>query len=193
MVGTTISASCTSSLSSRSWDPSVATPTDCAFALIRYQNGFDDSEVDVDLVAQLVEFICRTERPGAILIFMPGMNEINQAQSAIEALAVGHPIRVFPLHSSCTQQEQRAIFKRVPPGTRKVVISTNIAESSITIDDVVFVVDSSKHKEMACVLPPVRPASAYRSAMFSQVDRMSYLKRGVPGLTSVSLSAATMR
>ena len=54
---------------------------------------------------------------------------------------------VIPLHSSVAPDEQRRAFQTPPPGVRKVVVGTNIAETSITIDDVVYVVDSGKLKE----------------------------------------------
>jgi HrpA-like RNA helicase len=134
------------------------------------QLGFDDSEVDVDLVASLVEYICLHERAGAVLVFMPGMDEITRATSAIESMRLPQSVVVFPLHSSCTPQEQRAIFKSVPHGTRKVVIATNIAESSITIDDVVFVIDSGKHKEMAYVMLTHSLASTSRCNLLSHLS-----------------------
>ncbi|KAI5461181.1 P-loop containing nucleoside triphosphate hydrolase protein [Mariannaea sp. PMI_226] len=81
---------------------------------------------------------------GGILIFLPGVGEINQACGALRAISSLH---VLPLHASLETREQKRVFSNPPPGKRKVVVATNVAETSITIDDVVVVIDSGKVKE----------------------------------------------
>ncbi|PRQ44170.1 putative hydrolase [Rosa chinensis] len=78
---------------------------------------------------------------------------------------------VLPLHGSMPTVNQREIFDRPPTNKRKIVLATNIAESSITIDDVVYVIDCQKAKEtsydalnkLACLLPScISKASAHQ-------------------------------
>lgn len=52
-----------------------------------------------------------------------------------------------PVHSNIPMMDQKAIFQQPPPGVRKIVLATNIAETSITVNDIVHVVDSGLHKE----------------------------------------------
>jgi hypothetical protein len=89
---------------------------------------------------------------GAVLIFLPGWEEISGAMELMRGHPVlGNPSRVvlLPLHSAIPTSEQRRVFRRPPAGVVKVVLSTNIAETSLTIDDVVYVVDAGRTKEKA--------------------------------------------
>ena len=53
---------------------------------------------------------------------------------------------LLPLHSALPASEQRRVFQRAAPGVRKIVVATNIAETSLTIPDVVYVVDAGRQK-----------------------------------------------
>ncbi|KAH8278111.1 hypothetical protein KR018_006309, partial [Drosophila ironensis] len=90
-----------------------------------------------------------TER-GDVLIFVSGMNEIESVVAAIEEYAIqqAHWI-VLPLHSGLALAEQDKVFDFAPEGARKCIVSTNIAETSLTVDGVRFVIDSGKVKEMS--------------------------------------------
>ncbi|XP_035242569.1 probable ATP-dependent RNA helicase DHX34 isoform X1 [Anguilla anguilla] len=91
-----------------------------------------------------------TEERGDLLLFLSGVAEINTIQEACQTYAT-HTRRwiVLPLHSTLSLAQQDKVFDIAPPGVRKCIISTNIAETSVTIDGVRFVVDSGKVKEMS--------------------------------------------
>jgi len=86
-----------------------------------------------------------------VLVFLPGFKEIQAVHEALLATprfsAEPHRAWLLPLHSTLPPEDQRRVFERPPAGVRKVVLATNIAETSVTIDDVVFVVDCARMKE----------------------------------------------
>lgn len=105
----------------------------------------DESAIDYDLLDQLIAMIDSTQGTGAVLVFLPGMGEISTLADILENAR--KPLWIVRLHSTSPLSEQRKAFKAPPQGLRKVVLATNIAETSLTIKDVVFVVDSGKLKE----------------------------------------------
>ncbi|KAL6097397.1 ythdc2 [Pungitius sinensis] len=117
-----------------------------------YHHSFDDERVDLDLIMDLLHHICSTTCDGAVLIFLPGYDEIVSLRDRIlydDKRFSNHSERyqVFTLHSDMQTLDQKRAMKNSPPGIRKIILSTNIAETSITINDVIFVIDSGKVKE----------------------------------------------
>ncbi|XP_021149830.2 ATP-dependent DNA/RNA helicase DHX36 isoform X1 [Columba livia] len=109
----------------------------------------DDDKVDLDLIAALIRHIVLEEEEGAILVFLPGWDNISTLHDLLMSQVMFKSDRfiIIPLHSLMPTVNQTQVFKKTPPGVRKIVIATNIAETSITIDDVVFVIDGGKIKE----------------------------------------------
>ncbi len=98
----------------------------------------------VDTTKAIDEELSETQETGGILIFLPGVAEINQICNMLRSVSTLH---VLPLHASLQTKDQRRVFASPPPGKRKVVVATNVAETSITIDDIVAVIDSGRVKE----------------------------------------------
>lgn len=94
--------------------------------------------------ADTVEKIVAGGKPGDILIFMPGEDDINRTISLINELKIDD-IDVMPLFGSMPPEDQDRIFEKNPK--RKVIVSTNIAETSVTIDGIVHVIDSGLIKQ----------------------------------------------
>ena len=84
-------------------------------------------------------------KPGAVLVFLPGINEIQEMRDFL--LKDGNRTKkktewkIIPLHSSIPWEEHQLVFQDVPPKTRKIVLATTIAESSLTIPDIIYVID----------------------------------------------------
>lgn len=84
------------------------------------------------------------ETEGDVLIFMPGSYEIGRTIQAVRNSRVGHQFIVFPLHGELPAADQDAAVARYE--RRKVIVSTNVAETSLTIDGVQVVIDSGQAK-----------------------------------------------
>ncbi|KAJ1380761.1 P-loop containing nucleoside triphosphate hydrolase [Sesbania bispinosa] len=120
--------------------------------------------IGFSLIEYILCNICEKEKPGAVLVFMTGWDDISSLKEKLLTHTVlGDPNRVLLLtcHGSMASSEQRLIFEEPEDGVRKIVLATNIAETSITINDVVFVLDCGKAKESSydalnntpCLLP----------------------------------------
>lgn len=93
------------------------------------------------LVAQLILRALREER-GDVLAFLPGAREIRRVHSSLAAAQLPAGVEVLPLFGDLPAEQQDAALAPAPPGARKVVLATNIAETSLTIPGVRVVVDS---------------------------------------------------
>lgn len=112
-----------------------------------------------------------TQSAGDVLVFLPGVGEIRRLQSELTSLAKQHQLSVLPLFGEMTSEEQDAVLQ--PGASRKVVLATNVAETSVTIEGITAVVDSGYCRQMrldASVgldrleLTPVSKASADQRA-----------------------------
>lgn len=90
------------------------------------------------------------EEAGSVLVFLPGVREIRQVEKALGALPPGQqqdvPI-VAPLYGDLSREEQDRAIQPCAAGRRKIVLATNIAETSLTIEGIVIVIDSGLERQ----------------------------------------------
>ncbi|OXM81762.1 ATP-dependent RNA helicase prh1 [Cryptococcus neoformans Bt63] len=101
---------------------------------------------------QVMTVHCSPDSPGDVLVFMPGSEEIENCVELLKRvskqLAPGSSaLQVLPLYAALPPTAQSKIFIPTPPNTRRVIVATNIAETSMTIPGVAFVIDSGFKKE----------------------------------------------
>lgn len=117
---------------------------------------FLDKPAGDDYAAETVRLIRRAlcDESGSILAFLPGAGEIRRAATQLEAAGLAPDVILAPLYGDLSAAEQDRAISPAPTGSRKVVLATAIAETSLTIEGVRVVVDSGKSR-----LPRFDPAS----------------------------------
>ncbi|XP_053619357.1 dosage compensation regulator isoform X2 [Plodia interpunctella] len=108
-----------------------------------------EKDLSFELIESILLYIDSLKSDGAVLVFLPGWNLIFALMKHLTNNRIfGDTSRyvILPLHSQIPREDQKKVFITPPPGIIKVILSTNIAETSITINDVVYVIDSCKAK-----------------------------------------------
>ncbi|HET8790315.1 MAG TPA: ATP-dependent helicase HrpB, partial [Modicisalibacter sp.] len=106
---------------------------------------------------------------GDILVFLPGQREIRRLAQELETLS---DVRVLPLHGQLTLAQQQQVLRRDEQGRRRVVLSTAIAESSVTVDGVEVVIDSGWER-----VPQYQPRSGLTRLATHRINRASAEQR----------------
>ncbi|XP_037756977.2 ATP-dependent RNA helicase TDRD9 [Chelonia mydas] len=86
---------------------------------------------------------------GSVLVFLPGLAEMNYMHELLTSM-IHKRLQVYLLHSSVTLEEQNNVFLTPVPGYRKIILSTNMAESSVTVPDVKYVIDFCLTRTLVC-------------------------------------------
>ncbi|KAL6096722.1 dhx29 [Pungitius sinensis] len=119
--------------------------------VLQYMN---PNKINTDLLVDLIDYLDKSPQfaklDGAVLVFLPGLAHIQQLHDLLTSdkrFRDKNRYRIVALHSTLSSKDQAAAFTVPPAGFRKIVLSTNIAETGVTIPDVVFVIDTGKTKE----------------------------------------------
>ncbi|MFZ5823986.1 MAG: ATP-dependent helicase HrpB [Bacillota bacterium] len=106
----------------------------------RYLSRPPEGRIEVLVVRAVLDALAETE--GDLLVFLPGAGEIRRVAERLGEAGVGRPVHIAPLYGLLPQEAQDRALAPSPPGERKVVLATAIAETSLTVEGVRVVIDS---------------------------------------------------
>lgn len=106
----------------------------------------DNEEVLIDTITKIVWKRVNEDPEGDMLIFLPGEKLITNCAISLGNQDTSRKLHILPLFGRLPKEEQERIFEPTPAGKRKIVVSTNIAETSVTIDNITTVIDSGLAK-----------------------------------------------
>ncbi|WP_341521349.1 ATP-dependent helicase HrpB [Pseudomonas sp. G.S.17] len=139
---------------------------------MRWSRPFQSGEFIEPRVVQTV-LDALNDETGSLLVFLPGQAEIRRVnQQLAEALGTRTDILLCPLHGELDLNAQRAAIEPAPKGIRKVVLATNIAETSLTIDGVRVVIDAGLAR-----VPRFDPGSGMTRLDTQRISRASATQR----------------
>ena len=139
---------------------------------MRWGRPFQSGEfIEPRLVQTILEAL--NDETGSVLVFLPGQAEIRRVhQQLADALGESTQVLLCPLHGELDLAAQRAAIDPAPPGKRKVVLATNIAETSLTIDGVRVVIDAGLAR-----VPRFDPGSGMTRLDTQRISRASATQR----------------
>src|SRR5262245_23192594 len=108
----------------------------------RYLNQPLSSHLDVAVTQAIRQSLIHDQ--GSLLVFLPGMAEIRRVERRLLDASLGSDVIIAPLHGDLPQTVQQAAIEPVKRGSRKIVLATSIAETSLTIDGIRVVIDSGR-------------------------------------------------
>lgn len=147
-------------------DPPVIRSEGRSFPIdIRYRDRPAGERIEDTMARAIIE--AHRAETGSILSFLPGQAEILRTAERLEG-RFGAGTLIVPLYGTLSQKEQDLAIRPPPPGTRKIVLTTSIAETSITIDGVRIVIDSGLQR-----LPVFEPATGMTRLETVRVSRAS--------------------
>ena len=174
-------------------------------------HGEDEPELS-DAITEAVDELARAPGGGDVLVFLPGEREIRETADALR----GHALKgaeILPLYSRLSFEEQARVFR--PGGARRIVLATNVAETSLTVPGIRYVVDtglarvnrySHRSKVEQLQVEPVSQASANQRAgrcgrvaagvcirLYSEDDFRSRLQYAEPEILRSSLAGVILR
>ncbi|KUJ84659.1 ATP-dependent helicase HrpB [Microbulbifer flavimaris] len=143
----------------------------------------DDRQMPALMTSQVLAWMERES--GSLLAFLPGVGEIRKVETLLrEQLAAQDEIIIAPLYSDLTRERQDAAIAPAPPGRRKIVLATNVAETSLTIEGIRIVVDSGLMRESR-----FDPNTGMNRLVTAQISRASATQRsGRAGRVSEGVS-----
>ncbi len=178
---------------------------------VRYLEQSDDRPIPAVMAAAVSRML--TETDGDILAFLPGVGEIRRTATLLGQPAAQAEIRVLPLYGDLPAEQQDAVLR--PGSQRKVVLATNVAETSITIEGITGVIDSGLVREMRfdpasgldrLQLGRISQASAEQRTgragrlgpgsclrLWTEHDQLSLAPRTTPEIRRVDLAATALQ
>ena len=144
----------------------------------------DQVEVCTKIIEEGLKNVDVEGKEGSVLVFLPGLEEIFDVKVRLEKSI--HPSRRFwniiPLHSSLPLDNQRKVFSPRLPNERRIILATNIAESSITVPDVTYVIDFCLTKNLVADpethIPVLRTEWASKSNCDQRAGRAGRVSEG---------------
>jgi HrpA-like RNA helicase len=123
-------------------------------------------------IEKIIERIMRNKAKGAVLCFLPGEKTIRDCVFRLKNSPLARKIYLLPLYGRLSKEEQEQVFENAPIGRKKIIVATNIAETSVTIPDVQTVIDSGLAK-----LNHYNPRTYTASLVESLVSKASCAQR----------------